>query len=128
MRLLPIIFLCYSLILAQGQESSAPVEGLRSNDSRLHALIGGIVVSSKGDLKANIILRDGRIDSVGENVIAPEGARVWDMEGKRIYPGFIEPWLEGNLTEGFRGTHWNKKVMPDRKAASLMIIDEDKLN
>ena len=127
-RLLPIIFLSYSLILAKGQERTTPVEGIRSNDSRLHALMGGVVVSSKGDLKANIILRDGRIDLVEENAMAPEGARVWDMKGKRIYPGFIEPWLEGDLTEEFRGSHWNKKVMPDRKTASLMTIDEDKLN
>ena len=77
MRLLPIIFFFCPLILAQGQEGSAPIEGIRSNDSRLHALMGGVVVSPRGDLKANIILRDGRIESVGENVMAPEGARVW---------------------------------------------------
>ena len=85
------------------------------------------MVSPRGDLKANIILRDGRIESLGENVMAPEGARVWDMEGKRIYPGFIEPWLEGEMSDKFTSSHWNKKVMPDRKAASLISIDEDKL-
>ncbi|MEE3176197.1 MAG: amidohydrolase family protein [Verrucomicrobiota bacterium] len=127
MRLLPIIFFFCPLILALGQEGSAPIEGIRSNDSRLHALMGGVVVSPRGDLKANIILRDGRIESVGENVMAPEGARVWDMEGKRIYPGFIEPWLEGEMSDKFTSSHWNKKVMPDRKAASLISIDEDKL-
>ena len=126
MRLLPIIFFFCPLLLAQGQEGFAPVEGIRSNDSRLHALMDGVVVSSRGDLKANIILRDGRIDSVGENVIAPEGSRVWDMEGKRIYPGFIEPWLEGEVSDKFTGSHWNKKVMPDRNAASLISLDEDK--
>ncbi|MEE2809070.1 MAG: amidohydrolase family protein [Verrucomicrobiota bacterium] len=127
MRLLPIIFLFCPLLLVQGQEGTAPVEGIRNNDSRLHALMGGIVVSPRGELKANIILRDGRIDSVGENVIAPEGARLWDMEGKRIYPGFIESWLEGEMSDKFIGSHWNKKVMPDRNTASLISIDEDKL-
>ena len=85
--------------------------------------MGGVVVSPKGDIKANIVLRDGRIDSVGENVIAPEGARVWDMQGKRIYPGFIEPWLEAEMSDKFTGSHWNKKEMPDRNVSVLIRIE-----
>ena len=42
---------------------------------------------------ATIVIRDGFIQAVGREVAAPADARVWEMKGKTIYAGFIDPCL-----------------------------------
>jgi imidazolonepropionase-like amidohydrolase len=42
---------------------------------------------------ATIVIRDGFIQAVGKDVVAPEDARIWDMTGRTIYAGFIDPYL-----------------------------------
>ena len=39
---------------------------------------------------ATVVIRNGLIQDVGRNVQAPAGARVWDMTGLTVYPGFID--------------------------------------
>ena len=44
---------------------------------------------------ATLIIRNGRIQAVlpkGQSAI-PANARVWDLKGKTIYAGFIDPYL-----------------------------------
>lgn len=61
----------------------------------VHALMGGRVVIKPGQVleRANIIIKDGFIQSVGRDVTAPADARVWDMQGMTIYAGLIDPYL-----------------------------------
>ena len=42
-------------------------------------------------------LKDGIIQAVGANVAIPKGARVIDLSGKRVYPGFIEAYSSYGL-------------------------------
>ena len=119
LALLPLI-----LPLA-AQQDVRPVEGLRHNDPTVHALVGGEIVSAKGVIESTIIIRDGKIDSLGEKLDPPAGARVWDVSGMRIYPGFIEPWWELTLEDAQRGSHWHKGVRPERRIASSPLPGED---
>jgi len=61
-----------------------------------HALVGARVVVKPGVVMgtATVLIRDGRIADVQGNFekLPPE-ARVWDMKGKTIYAGFIDPYL-----------------------------------
>ncbi|RUO38086.1 amidohydrolase [Aliidiomarina shirensis] len=54
-------------------------------------LQGGTVhtVSSGVIERADIIFADGKIIEIGTNLSAPEGARVLDITGQHVYPGFI---------------------------------------
>ena len=69
--------------------------GFRPLPLGVHALVGGKVVIKPGEVldSGTIIIRDGLIQVVGTNVAAPDDARVWDMKGRTIYAGFIEPYL-----------------------------------
>ena len=40
--------------------------------------------------QGDILVREGKISAIGENLEIPEGARVIDAEGLRVYPGFVE--------------------------------------
>ena len=116
------ILLSWSL----GQVNVSPVEGINKKNPQIHALVGGVIVTPENEYEGTIVIRDGLIDLVGEKIKIPEDARVWDVTGKRIYPGFIESCMETALAEGFESSHWNSSVMPDRKVASYLKLDDEK--
>jgi imidazolonepropionase-like amidohydrolase len=45
---------------------------------------------SKGTFKGSILVRDGKIAEVGENVMVPQGATVIDAAGQWVIPGIID--------------------------------------
>jgi imidazolonepropionase-like amidohydrolase len=47
----------------------------------------------------SILVRDGKIAGVGENLTAPEGTRVIDVNGMQVYPGLIDSASTVGLTE-----------------------------
>ncbi len=69
--------------------------GFRPLPLGVHALVGGKVVMKPGETlgSATIIIRNGYIEAVRQDVSPPADARVWDMKGLTIYAGFIEPYL-----------------------------------
>src|SRR5438477_5238714 len=69
--------------------------GFRPLPLGVHALVGGKVVVKPGEIlpSATIVIRDGLIKAVGPDVAVPPDARVWDMKGRTIYPGFIDSYL-----------------------------------
>lgn len=60
----------------------------------------GLVVSSQGEMKADLILADGIISVIGPNLSAPEGAAVIDAEGKIVLPGGVDAHTHVDLTVG----------------------------
>ncbi len=71
-----------------------PIEapGFTPRPTGLHALINARVVAKPGTdySNATVVLRDGVIEAVGPALTPPPGARVWDMAGLVVYPGFID--------------------------------------
>ncbi len=156
LRLLPLSSVCSLLSLAtfaSAQVSTAPVQGLRENDPRVHALINARIVAAPGKVveKGTVVLRDGVILDAGANVKVPADARVWDLAGKTIYPGFINAYSRVGLPETLqpeplrrgkdgddpdakpkeipkepiKGTHaWNPGVTPERKASDVLKLDK----
>ena len=98
------------------------VEGINENDSKIHALIGGVIVTPEKEFEGSIVIRDGLIGNIGSEIEIPEDARIWNIKGKRIYPGFIESWKEFKLSENYSLSHWNKNIMPDRKVSSYLDL------
>jgi hypothetical protein len=104
-------------IAAQQTTRTQPVEGIRENAATFHALTGARVVTAPGQVLdgATVVIRDGIIQAVGPNVSPPAGARVWDLAGHTIYPGFIDAHADLGLDAVPEGgdvgpTHWNPQV------------------
>jgi Tol biopolymer transport system component len=82
------------------QEIAVDLEVARKTPKGTIVLRGGTVVTMKGDevLKdADIVIEDNRIKSVGAKGSVPAGAKVFDVKGKTITPGFIDThahWFE----------------------------------
>ncbi|GGR02304.1 dihydropyrimidinase [Deinococcus ruber] len=63
----------------------------------------GEIVSDGQRYRADLLIEGEKIAQIGENLTAPEGARVIDASGKYIFPGFIDPHVHIHLP--FMGTH-----------------------
>ena len=136
-----------------GQVTTVPKQGIRENDPRLHALTNARIVTAPGKTieKGTVLIRDGLIVEVGADVKVPAEARVWDLAGKTIYPGFIDAYSRLGLPETLqpepvrvdqdpddpkakpkeipresaKGTRsWNPRVTPERRAADYLNLDK----
>ncbi|MEY2520583.1 MAG: hypothetical protein QOF24_2342 [Verrucomicrobiota bacterium] len=135
------------------QLSTIPKQGIRENDPRLHALTNARIITAPGKTieKGTVLIRDGLIVEAGADVKVPAEARVWDLSGKTIYPGFIDSYSRLGLPETLqpeplrsdvdlddpnakpkeiprehaKGMHsWNPRVTPERKAADYLNLDK----
>ncbi len=104
-------------LAAQQSSRLEPVTGLRDNGTGYHALVGARVVTAPGQVldSATVVIRNGLITAVGRNLRAPAGARVWDLKGQTIYPGFIDAHADLGMDAVPQGgdvgpTHWNPQV------------------
>jgi imidazolonepropionase-like amidohydrolase len=115
--LLGIAALAATSLEAQQSSRTEPSAGLRDNGTGYHALVGAKVVTAPGQVlnNATVVIRNGLIQAVGAGMAPPAGARVWDLKGLTVYPGFIDASadLGGDLPPqgGDVGpTHWNPQV------------------
>lgn len=147
-------FAVFFALSGSAQVTTSPKQGLRENDPRLHALTNARIVTAPGKVieKGTVLIRDGLIVDAGANVKIPPEARVWDLTGKTVYPGFIDSYSRIGLPETLqpepmrrpepdpddpsakpkevpheqvKGTHdWNAKVTPERNAAEFIHPDK----
>src|SRR5580765_2371066 len=113
-RLCLAIWICVAAS-AFGQVTTVPKQGIRENDPRVHALTNARIVAAPGKTieKGTILIRDGLIVEVGPDVKVPVEARVWDMSGKTIYPGFIDAYSRLDLPETLKPEPFQKDADPD---------------
>ena len=76
--------------------TTRPQEGLRENSPNVHALTKVRIVPRPAEIieSGTVLLRNGLIEAVGANVPIPEDARIWDLSGLTIYPGFIDAYAQ----------------------------------
>lgn len=109
--------------------SNAPVIGIATNTPHVFALTGARIVSEPGRVieKGVVVVRDGVIIAVGADVKPPADARVIDLEGRTIYPGFIDAFSElavdaEVLKQG--AADWNPQIAPQIDLANHFAADE----
>ncbi|CAN5737561.1 amidohydrolase family protein [soil metagenome] len=116
--------LAVALLLAapvHTRAQTAPTEGLRDNAPSVHALTNATIVVAPGRVlqNATLVTRNGVIEAVGTGVRPPADARVWDMTGRTLYPGFIDAYADVGMRTEFteadreaqRGAvYWNPQV------------------
>ncbi|HIE69654.1 MAG TPA: hypothetical protein EYP98_05515, partial [Planctomycetes bacterium] len=54
-------------------------------------------VSGKTIEKGTLVIRNGKIDAVGKDVVVPAGAKVIDASGKTLMPGLVSAWSRAGL-------------------------------
>ena len=117
---------------AAPRQGVAPTTGIRDATPRVHAIVGARVIPRPGVVidSGTIVLRDGRIESVGPaaKIHPPADARLWDGDGRTVYAGLIEPYAHIGLPDAETqrqraNSHWNVNVLAELRAAELYQPD-----
>ena len=110
-------------IFVSGQ---AYAQALLIRDAEVHTLAGADAaeVIENGD----ILIRDGRIVSVAENIGAPQGATVVNAAGRIATPGLIAPWSQLGLVEISLDAEANDASTQNEFPISAALDAEDGFN
>ncbi len=136
-----ILFLMLGTTL-QAQETF-PNNGAPDNTTGKYAFTNATIYKSYNQKieNATLVIESGKIVSVGAGVSIPSGAVVKDLEGKTIYPSFVEAYSNYGMPEmkkaegGWGGKPqplskkegaygWNQAIKPEWKAADYFTIDK----
>lgn len=127
------LFVCLMLILpAAACGQTEPVQGLQESAPDVHAFTNATIVVAPGDVleNATLVIRGGVIENAGTNVEPPADARIWDMEGKTLYPGFVDAHSDAGMkdprVELDRGdVSWNPQLRAQLKANNEYDPEDD---
>ncbi|MDX8341591.1 amidohydrolase family protein [Draconibacterium sp. IB214405] len=95
-----LIFAVLFFVSAQAQ-SLSPVLGVGDERAEVYAFTNATVVADYQTVikDAVMIIKKGKIVDVGKNVSVPKDALVIDLEGKYIYPSFIDLFTEYGISK-----------------------------
>jgi len=84
-----MVFLSVNLC---AQQDNAPVTGVSDKRIEIYGFKNArVVVDYQTTLEnADILVSDGRIEEIGQGLIFPKGTVIFDLQGKTIYPSFID--------------------------------------
>jgi len=98
---LTLMGFCFTSLLASA-------DALLIKNARLYTLVGEGVIEN-----GNILIVDGKISEIGENVEASPGARVIDASGKQITPGLVNAYTHMGVTEIYAVSQTNDTATKD---------------
>lgn len=87
---------------------------------------------------ATLVIKDGKITAVGKSVAIPKNAVEFNLNGKHIYPSFIDLYSDFGMKEVKRATsgpqyesnrkgyYWNDHIRAEQNAVNYFSFDEKK--
>jgi imidazolonepropionase-like amidohydrolase len=125
-------FLCLFLLLEGISAQTARVFGLRDNTPEVFAFTNATLVTEPGRTieGATLVIRDGAVEAAGRRVNIPADAYVIDLNGKFVYPGFIDMYASYGLPQpdekdAVSQAHWNPQVRSFYSAAGVFNPKEE---
>jgi imidazolonepropionase-like amidohydrolase len=105
---------------------TVPVEGLRENSPAFYAFTNATLVVEPGRViqQGTLVVRDGSIVAVGSDLAIPDGAKVYDLSGRWLYPGLMDSYSETSVSLPSGGTrHWSGLITPEANAGETYEPD-----
>ncbi len=127
-------------------QTTFPENGVADSRHGHYAFTNATIVKDAANTLTNatLIIKDGRIVSVGTNIKVPPGAVEVDCKGKHIYPSFIDiyadygtptlqrvggftPGQQPQLSTAAKGPYgWNQAIKSDAEAYKVFSVDDEK--
>lgn len=149
MRKIYLLILMGCIQISVFSQPTFPVNGVGDQRENLFAFVHATIIKDPSTTINNgtIIIRDGKIISIGSEINIPAGAIVIDCTGKYIYPSFIDLYADygipaaqstGNaagrggfgiaqLNSAQKGAFgWNQAIKADVEASALFVTDDSK--
>ena len=140
-----LIFLCLGITIGLTAQPTYPVNGVHDEREALYAFTNATIHASYDQSveNATLLIRKGKIVAVGTSVTIPDGAVVYDLAGKHIYPAFIDIYSDYGLppikkekpdwnsppqfVSKKEGAYaWNQAIKPEVNAYELFSVDAKK--
>jgi len=140
-----IIFLVLVLVQFGGiaQEYFPKNNGLKETNSNYTAFINAAITLSPGETlkKGTLLIKEGSVIAAGKSVSIPDNAVIIDLNGKHIYPSFIDTYSNFGIEKPKRsqgggrspqyeasreGFYWNDHIMPEQEGISFFKYDAKK--
>lgn len=125
---------------SSAQEYFPNNDDISAKSSPVTVIYNAHVVSKPGELlkDATIIIKDGKIDQIGSDLIIPNNANTFNAAGNYIYPSFIEPYGDLAMSkvqrmnysstpqydEGRKGYYWNDHIRSEQNAMDYYDYDD----
>lgn len=116
--------------IAAPDQTSTPQEALRSNPPNVYAITGAMIIAHPDATPqpATIVVRHGRIEAIGPDVLVPGDAKKISLNGKTICAGFIDAYSEQTIpTDRLNGSarYWNGQITPQLSVADQLPNNPD---
>ena len=138
-----LLFLFLSTLIVQAQEYFPTNSGVKTTENTTVAFTNAKIYVTPTQIinKGTLLVKDGKVVSVGKNVKIPNGAKTVDLSGKTIYPSFIEVYSDfgvkaptpqrgpNNVRQyeaNRKGYYWNDHIRPETNAFDSFKYDDKK--
>lgn len=117
-------------------------DGVRAENHNYTALINAKIFLTPTQVvnKGTLLIQNGKVVQAGKSVSIPKNSLVIDLDGKYIYPSFIDIYsdfgiekpkkIQGSQTVQYgpakEGFYWNDHIMPENNAADQFKYDNTK--
>ncbi len=128
--LLCLIFLSITNLIAQDYFPTN--SGLKQENNNFTAFTNAVIYITPTEVIKNgtLLIQDGKVIASGKSVSIPENAIVVELNGKYIYPSFIDSYSSFGVAKPEKakrerspqyetnreGFYWNDHIMPENKA------------
>lgn len=136
-----LLFLCTFSLMAQ--EYFPKNDGVKTTNSSYTAFTNAKIYITPSQVIDNgtLLIKDGKVVASGSQVTIPKNTTIVNVEGKSIYPSFIDMFSDFGIEKPKResgrsrspqynptrtGYYWNDHVMPENHAISKFSFDSKK--
>lgn len=135
----------YFFSVAVFSQTTFPVNGVIDENHNYYAFTNAVIfVDYKTGIdSATLLIRDGIIEKIGRGIDIPKNSVTYDLQGKYIYPSFIDIYSSYGMPEvkrkpkepgeGFRpqleratkgAFNWNEAIKPEVKASAMFTVNK----
>jgi imidazolonepropionase-like amidohydrolase len=142
-KIMLFIFLCLSISNIKAQEYFPNNEGVQNKNNNFTAFTNAKIVISPQQIIENgtLIIQNGKVVSTGVNVAIPKNCIVINVEGKFIYPSFIDMYTSFGVNKPKledmsnsdplydskrKGYYWNEHIRAEVNAYESFKYDQTK--
>ena len=151
-RIFFIILICFLSLENLFAQETFPINGVEDNRENYYAFFNANIVVDYNTTVENgtLIIKNGKIISVGKDINIPNGVRKFDLNGNFIYPSFIDLYSDygivknkSNRSSGSRMSSytnpqilsnkdgpfsWNESIRPEYNSVENIKFDQKKSN
>lgn len=140
------VFISLTVLSIQlNAQATFPANDVANPKSGYYAFTNATIVTNAQTTlqNATLVIKQGKIESVGSNVAVPKDAVVIDCKGKYIYPSFIDVFSDygiavpqraagggffsAQLTSNTKGAYgWNQAIKSDVEGHKIFTADDAK--